>query len=109
MSHHTSPKHGKLSSFENPSELWLDQLANRGLTHSASARDEKEHRSTCAIRLQPGDANSTNRTKSPKQRKSRKTKFFPSVNPACVETGAGRHRGTIRRQQAQTLPAQGRA
>ena len=37
-------KHGKLSRFENPGELWLNQLANRGLTHSASARDEKEHR-----------------------------------------------------------------
>jgi hypothetical protein len=37
-------KHGQFSSFENPREFWLDQLANGGLTHSAGTGDEKEHR-----------------------------------------------------------------
>ena len=52
-------QHRKLTSFQNPGELRLDQLTNGGLTHPASACDEKKHRSTRAILAQADDAERT--------------------------------------------------
>src|SRR5436190_18094033 len=39
----SAAKHSKLGCFENVSKLWLDQLADCGLTHPARACDQKKH------------------------------------------------------------------
>jgi hypothetical protein len=47
----SAPKHTQLGYFENVSELRLDQLADCGFAHPASACDEKKHISKLQFRI----------------------------------------------------------
>jgi hypothetical protein len=49
----SASKHTQLGYFENVSEFRLDQLADCGLAHTASACDEKEHISSLQFQIWP--------------------------------------------------------